>query len=337
MPVKEKKMFKEISSKAWEHPADLAALATLRQIPMLNDVLQKLLGFLNDKALRLMALSSSVRVTGTQYAEVYKLHKEACMILDAPYIPELFIAQNPVLNAGAIGVDKPFIMLNSALIENMTSKEVQLIIGHELGHCLSGHALYKTILAILLQISLSFFNIPVAEIALYAIIAALSEWDRKSELSADRAGLIVVQEPEVAYNVQMKLAGGTNVEKMDINEFFRQAADYEKGGDVMDSVYKIFNTLWQRHPFPVIRLIEVKTWVDSGAYHKILEGDYPRRGNGQEDFFKRIKDAAGQYKDDLNKSEDPLNNIVNNFIDNINDSAQKVSRFFDNFFNNKGQ
>jgi len=335
MPIKEKKIFKNISSKTWEHPADLAALTALRQIPMLNEVLQKLLGFLNDKNFRLMALSSSVRVSSTQFADIYKLHKEACMILDAPYIPELFISQNPVLNAGAIGVDKPFIMLNSALIERMTPEEIQLVIGHELGHCLSGHALYKTVLAILLQISLSIFNIPIAEIALYALIAALSEWDRKSELSADRAGLLVAQQPEVAYNVQMKLAGGTDIAKMDINEFFRQAADYEKGGDVIDSVYKLFNTIWQKHPFPVIRLTEIKTWVDNGAYQKILEGNFAQRANGQEDFFKHIKDAADQYKEDLNKSDDPLNHMVNNFIDNINDSTKKVSQFFDNFFNKK--
>jgi Zn-dependent protease with chaperone function len=335
MAVKDKYIFKDISSTAWEHPADRAALSALRKIPVLNEVLKNVLGFLNDKSLRLMALASSVRVTTTQYGELYRLHKEACMVLDTPYVPELYVSQNPFLNAGALGVNRPFVMLNTAVVEKFNTEEIQFIIGHEIGHCMSGHALYKTMLAILLRISLSLIGVPIGQVAIYALMAALREWDRKSELSSDRAGLLVIQEPEVAYSIQMKMAGGADLSKMDINEFFRQAAEYDKSDDIAESVQKLFNIIWQTHPFPVLRLTELKTWVDSGKYQNFLGGDYCKRTDDNEDIGENYKEAAKQFKEDLNRSEDPLNTAVNDFLDNINDSAEKVTQFFENFFKKK--
>jgi hypothetical protein len=179
------------------------------------------------------------------------------------------------------------------------------------------------------------FSVPLGGASLLAVIIALKEWDRKSELSADRAGLLVVQDPTICHNLLMKLAGGSNLAQMDINEFFVQAAEYEKGGSVVDSVHKILNLMGQSHPFPVLRLTELKTWVDSGSYNRILAGDYLRRDvDGQESVVNNFREAASRYKEDFNNSQDPLAETLRNAMETADTIRNKTKEAFSAFFNN---
>ncbi len=299
--------FPEISSKSWEHPADRAALTALNKVPGLDTLLRKLVGATTERSLRLITLASAVRVGTNQFPRVHRLHLEACNILDVQTPPELYVTQTPFLNARAVGVDHPFIVLNSSMVESFSEEELLTVIGHELGHCLSGHVLYKTLLAMLIKFMSLAMSVPLGGASILAIIIALREWDRKSELSADRAGLLVSQDPNTCYQMEMKLAGGSRIGEMDINEFFIQAAEYEGSGNILDSVYKLLNLMGQTHPFPVLRLAELKNWVDSGMYQRILDGDYIRRSQeDDDDVLKNFRDAANKYREDFNTSRDPL-------------------------------
>ncbi len=72
------------------------------------------------------------------------------------------------------------------------------------------------------------------------IVAALFEWQRKSELSADRAGLLATQDPAVAFRVHMKLASGSgDLSELDQTSFFAQGQEYLDAGDLRDSVLKL--------------------------------------------------------------------------------------------------
>lgn len=314
-----------ISPAAWEHPADRAALSALQQVPMLDAVIRFFMGGTVEQSLRLATLASAVRVTERQFSRVHVLLREACDVLDVEHAPELYVAQSPFLNAGAIGVKEPFIVLNSSLIPSLTDEEVQAIIAHELGHCLSGHVLYKTLLNILLRVSLPLLGtMPFSGAALMAVIAALREWDRKSELSADRAGLLVTQDPNVAYTLLMKMSGGSDVSQIEVNEFFRQAAEYDAAGSLSNSLHKFLNTLVLTHPFPVLRLTAIKSWVDAGAYFDILNGSYTRRGEESHDLGENFRQAAQSYKEDFSNSNDPLAGIMNNAIETAEELGNKA-------------
>ncbi len=106
----------DIAPRAWEHPADRAALAALRKIPVFDDVLRKLFGFFGEKPIRLAFLASSVRVSEKQFPRVSGLYKEVLKTLDAPEDYPLFVSQTPIVNAGAYGMDEPFIILNSGTV-----------------------------------------------------------------------------------------------------------------------------------------------------------------------------------------------------------------------------
>ncbi len=331
--MKVKRYLRDISSKSWEHPADRAALAALRSVPGFGELLQKLMGMTTEKSFRLIFLASAIRVSERQFPKIHNLVREACDVLDVQKVPEVYISQDPFMNAETVGVKNPFIIVNSSLIERLSDDELLAVIGHEVSHCLSGHALYKTLLLLILNISALAIPIPGAALALQAIVAALKEWDRKSEMSADRAGLLVGQDPNSSYTVLMKLAGGARLSEMSLDEFFSQASEYESGGDILDSVYKLLNLLGKSHPFPVLRLAELKSWLDSGSYEDILSGKYKRRQEDEaDDVMKEFADAAQRYKEDIEASKDPLTETITKIGKDLEVFEKQAEDFFKSIF-----
>ncbi|MFW5738095.1 MAG: M48 family metallopeptidase [Spirochaetota bacterium] len=328
----ERKQFEKISPRAWEHPADRAALAALKQVPGLNEVVKFFLGMTGEKQIRLLFLSSAVRVSPRQFPRLDELVDEACRVLDVADKPELYVTQNPALNAGAIGVQRPFMTLNSSMLETLDDEETLAVIAHELGHIMSGHVLYKTLLWFLLNMASVVVRIPVAQLVLLGVVAALKEWDRKSELSADRAGLIVVQDPAISKTVLMKLAGGKHIDDMDLDEFYRQAEDYDAGGDILDGVYKVLNIMGQSHPFPVLRVKAIQTWATDGSYERVLAGDYPRRDAEEEDIAQDLSEATKAYQDELKGSNDPLAKAVSDLGEGLENVRQEAEKFFNSVF-----
>jgi Zn-dependent protease with chaperone function len=334
--IRQKHQFPNISPHAWEHPADKAALAALQAVPGVGILLQKCIGATSETAFRLIYLASAVRASERQFPHVYTLLHAACQILDAPYVPEIYIAHNPFFNAGAIGVDRPFIALHSSVLETLTEEELLCVIGHELGHCLSGHALYKTLLQMLINLSIAALQIPLGGAALVAIMIALMEWNRKSELSADRAGLLVVQDPTVSYSLLMKMAGGPQAAQMDVNAFFAQAAEYEGCDKLLTSIHKLLNLVFVSHPFPVIRLTELQSWVNSGQYTRILSQNYAQReaggSAGTEPIFAHFKEASQSYKAQLDTSTDALAGLMSEVLDTADAWTQQAIQGIESMF-----
>ncbi len=152
-----------------------------------------------------------------------------------------------------------------------------------------------------------FIGVPGGIYAVIAINLALLEWSRKAELTADRAGALVVQDPETSYRVNMKLAGGRRVDEMSRDAMFAQADEYEEHGDVLDGALKLALTASQTHPFPVPRIGELRRWVESGEYAAILSGDYPVRGSREEDaWLDSVRSASGEYRESVERSGDPF-------------------------------
>jgi Zn-dependent protease with chaperone function len=196
-------------------------------------------------------------------------------------VPELYVTQTPVFNAGAYGVDDPFIVLHSAALELLDEEELRVLIAHEFGHVVSGHSLYRTIAEIFLNVSLGALPF-LAGIALLPVRLAVLEWSRKSELSSDRAGLLGSQNVIASQQLFMKMAGAyrgaLESGQMALDPFVTQASEYIASNDGLDIVYKILNTLALTHPMHTVRAAELQRWIQGGDYERILRGEYTRRG-----------------------------------------------------------
>ena len=316
-----------ISSRAWEHPADRGALTALRELRGFDDVVKAFFGMWNERGFRLSYLAGSIRVDHRQYPRVYQRFAEAAATLDVAELPELYVSQSPIINGQAIGMDKPFIVITTAAVEKLDDEELRTLLGHEIGHVRSGHAVYKTIMTILTRWAASLSWLPVGAIALRGIIAAMYEWWRKAELSADRAGLLAGQDPAASLRLLMKLAGGGDLSQIDTAAFLEQAAEYEGGGDLRDSIHKLGMTAWSTHPVPVARASELRRWVDSGDYGRILAGEYPRRdSDGDASITEDVKAAADSYRQTFNNSPDPLVGLLRKLGDGAADLAGSAAR-----------
>ncbi|MFC4127570.1 M48 family metallopeptidase [Nocardia rhizosphaerae] len=299
--------FPEISTRAWEHPADRTALVALRALTGFDTVLKALSSLLRERQHRLLYLATAVRVDERQFRTLHQLRADCVGVLDAESTPEMYVLQDPHVNAFTIGMDKPFIVLTTGLLDLMDTEELRFVIGHELGHALSGHAVYRTMLMHLLRLSASIGWMPGGGWALRAIVAALMEWSRKSELSGDRAGLLCCQDVEASVRVHMKTAGGTWLREMNHGAFLDQADDYLRSGDLRDGVLKLLNLELQSHPFSVLRAAELRRWIQSGDYDRVLGGTYPRRDQDRNArISEEVKHAARSYRESFDQSDDLL-------------------------------
>ncbi|MGW3206733.1 M48 family metallopeptidase [Streptomyces sp. NPDC001135] len=272
-----RKSFPGISSFAYEHPSAKTALLAMQKIKGFDLLLRKIHGAIGEPRIRMEHLSSAVRVTPRQFTRLHRIRTEVVEILDLQDEPELYVRAMGVPNAMTIGMDRPFVVMSSEIIDIMNDAELQFVIGHELGHAFSGHALYQTMARILA--TAGFAGFPVAGLAVEAVEQALLDWCRKSELSCDRAGLLAVQDLDVALRALMKLAAGAHVDEMDTAEFLRQSAEYELEGGIKNKLIKLLMPSGS-HPILVKRAAELDRWVRrEGSYADILRGVYPLRAD----------------------------------------------------------
>ncbi|HEX8085688.1 MAG TPA: M48 family metallopeptidase [Solirubrobacteraceae bacterium] len=285
----------DISPKAYEHPADRAATAALASVPMLDQVVRKLIEFGYERALRQAYLGSSVRLGPDQLPDTWNVYQQVLATLDMPETYDLYVTQFPIVNALTIGSEKPIIVMNSALVNLLDEEGQRAVLAHEVAHILSDHVLYRTGLQILL--SLTFGRLPLlAGLPLLAVRAALLEWSRAAELSCDRAAALVTRDPLAVCRTLMSITAGMKPDKLNLDAYLVQAGEYREGGKGFDKLQRLWMELGVTHALPVKRVHEVMEWVRSGDFDRIVNGDYPRRGDPV-DVRKEADEAVNFYRD----------------------------------------
>ncbi|RAJ34440.1 Zn-dependent protease with chaperone function [Kitasatospora sp. SolWspMP-SS2h] len=328
-PSRRRQRFPDISTRAWEHPADRSGLVALRKLSGFDDILKKLAGLVSERSVRLLFLATAVKTSERQFPELYDMVRDAAYVLDLEKVPELYVSQDPKVNAYCIGMETPVIVVTTGLVELMDEEELRVVIGHEVGHAMSGHAVYQTMLMILTNLAARIGWIPLGNLAITALITALKEWFRKAELSSDRAGLLAGQDLQASMRSLMKLAGGAHLSEMNVDAFLEQAAEYDKAGDLRDSVLKLLQVLPQSHPFAVTRVAQLKKWAESEEYRSILAGAYPRRGDDPETTVgAQWKAAAESYSQSVKESKDPLMGLLRDLGNGVGTVGGKLRDTF---------
>ncbi len=296
MAVELTRQFKEISPKAYEHPADRAATSALHAVPLLDTVVKRLTDLGHERRTRQIVIGNAVRLGKQQVPDVWAQYVECVSILDLDRIPDLYVINDPEVNAMAIGAKTPIVVVNSSLIGSYTAAETQAVLGHEVGHVLSEHTYYTTALVLLHQFMKGalpkslLLGLPVR-----GMYYALLEWARAAEMSSDRAAALVMGDPLVPCHVLMRLAGGA-LPGMNFDAFLQQADAYEDEDDLFSRQARFWSELSLTHPIAVRRVKELIAWVRSGEYDRIIGGDYARRGHEPAPSAE-FDAAVGHYKE----------------------------------------
>lgn len=255
------------------HPEDASALKALQSIPLLPTIMQKVMKVGAEQLQTGLNMASKIRLSPTQLPKFYYILPPICERLEIKE-PEFYLEMNPVPNAYAFGDTTTAITITSALVEMMSEEELVGVVAHECGHIACRHMLYHTLAQILANTSGVFEAM--AKLAA-PIHYALMYWQRKSELSCDRAAAYIVG-PKATASMLARLAGGPRsiTSELNLEELAEQADLYDalcKDG-VWNKTLQTYAVMDQSHPFTSVRVREMLKWTESEEY-KLMTKNNP--------------------------------------------------------------
>ena len=270
--VRNKKILTGLDHTQYEHPFDQKALEALRNTPGVDLVGKYITKHLVERMYTVQYTGSHLKVTPDNYPNIYEYLQYAAQILDVKKVPELYIQWGYDINAMTVGAENPIIVLNSGLIDLCDDDEIMFIIGHELGHVKSNHMLYHMMAQV---INFIIDQIPFGSIAAAPLQYALYYWDRMSEFTADRAGLMACQSKEAAIRAFMKMSGMPikQYNNMNYQTFLQQAADFKQlDYEGLNKVIKLISIADATHPWTVMRAAELLNWINAGGFNSFAPG-----------------------------------------------------------------
>lgn len=247
------------------HPEDAAALEQLENIPGFPTLVKKVLSLGLEKLQYGINMASAIRLSSTQLPELYNRLPPICKKLGIEE-PEFYLQMDPQPNAWTFGDTKVFITVTSGLVDMMDGDELDAVIAHECGHILCRHVLYHTIARYVLSGAdalgvLGALTIPIQYAILY--------WQRKSELSCDRAAGIVTS-PEIVASTMARLSGGpvSITQKINLEEWAKQADQYDdiRNDGLWNKTLQVYAIAAQNHPFAAVRVREILAWEKTEQY-----------------------------------------------------------------------
>ena len=180
-----------------------------------------------------------------------------------------------------MGIEEPVVIIHDLLVGLLPRRELEFVIGHELGHIKFDHVLNLTIAQLLKVPGMVLDRVPIlGPVLKTGLDLALFEWQRKAELSCDRAGLLCAQDPEAGFRVMMRMAGAPALyaAEFNIDAFIRQYEELQgHQKDLLTRGFYMFSTATRSHPWAAVRAHELKQWIDSGEYQAILD-ESPEEG-----------------------------------------------------------
>lgn len=274
--------FPGLSPNAFIADTDRIALDTLKRVPLLPKILQKFYEVGLDRWMYSYNMAVSVRCGPQQFKTLYDILRESCEVLDMPE-PELYVTSHPFPNAYTGGVERPYITIRSSAIDTLNDEQLYHLMGHELGHIKANHVLYRSVASVLMPLleMIGRRTFGLGDVASIGLMLAFYEWVRQSELTADRAGLLVTQSLDISLDADLALTAGPSrlAHEMNREAFMDQARAYQEAG-TMETIGKILIFILMSstytHPMPVHRAQELERWVLTGAFDRILSGDYER-------------------------------------------------------------
>lgn len=249
------------------HPEDAKAIKLLRRLKGFDELIRISMEYGYEQIFRGENLGMLLKVNNQNYPILYAAFKDVVKTVGIQE-PELYIYNDPHMNAYTYGETNTFIALSSSIVERMNLDELSCILAHECGHILCQHTLYSTLLRTIHE--LGYFLGLLSYATLGPVLMAMQYWSRKSELSADRCAAAVVGE-RTFQRAMLKLACGMPEIKGSPYQLVEQAREYHqmKRKSLWDIIQQNCRIAFYSHPQWCERAYEIDRWKNSWQYRSL--------------------------------------------------------------------
>ena len=263
-----------LDSKSYEHELDRKFLNILKGKTGFEAATNAFLNWTFIKWNVIALKGGCFQITKDSCPGLYTTLLDVSRTLDVHPMPSLYTEWQYGINGYTTGFgDDTLIVLKSGAVDLLTEKELRFVAGHEFGHIKSGHVIYHQMA--------NMFNEAMSLLPLVGNLAEpikylLLYWDRMSEFTADRAGLLACQDIDVAIQAIVKMAGlpmkfyNDNVR----DSFIKQAESFQLDlNSLSEKAIKTITIATSTHPWTVLRAAELLKWYNSGEYDRIINGN----------------------------------------------------------------
>ncbi|MEN6304671.1 MAG: M48 family metallopeptidase, partial [Armatimonadia bacterium] len=166
-------------------------------------------------------------VTPANYPQVHAAIQQAAALLGMKPLPVHIATDRPDVNAFVLGtgglIDNPIVFIHQGLLATMSDpRQLCFVVGHEFGHVKASHLILK-----------SYLENPLLESAMWGLLCrpaiwlikvSMRQWDRLSEHTADRAGLIACGDLQTAVTaLALTEFGPAETARLNLPELFAAA------------------------------------------------------------------------------------------------------------------
>ena len=259
----------------YRHPLETRSLENLKRTKGLQLVINKFHDIGIEDNLRMQYQANSIRANSKNFSHLIYLMERAAEVLPSEVLPELYINRSDRLEGISLGIEKPMIIISSFAVDKLSNQELLFIIGRELAHISHQHTLYKEIDLIFPDLieAFSVVTLGLSSIVSAGLRFALYQWNRMSEYTADRGGLLAYQDRTAALSVLAKLAGWPerNWNSINFPEFEAQAKSLEIGAE--KAFDKIIGYMLGNNSWALARAQELIEWTDRGkeGYRQLMD------------------------------------------------------------------
>ena len=268
----EPKILNSLEPELYTHPLEIGAREKLLNTKGLKTVVNKFkeLGF--EERMLLQYKANSIKVTSHTLSHLHYLKEKVAATLNISQPIDLYIQRSDQLEGLSVGVDNPIIILPSDAIDTLSYQELLFLMGREMTHIDHQHTLYKEIGFIFPELmdAFSVVTLGISSLVGSGLKYALFNWDRMTEFTADRGGLLACQEPNIVLRLFAKLAGWPRSEwgNITIEEFKHQVNSFESGKQ--KTYDKVIHYMLGNNNWAIARAQELVAWIDKGSYQKLI-------------------------------------------------------------------
>jgi len=263
------------------HPIDSTIIRALAN-PAVNTVFRKVLSIAADSSFGQM-IATAIPVNEHSFPYLHKMVKHCADTLRIP-MPYVVVSNALDFNAFTTGSDKePYIVLGSMLVKALNEEQLHFVIGHECGHIAMGHVIYQSVVNVLAMLAKT---VPIlGEIVNSTAGIALNAWSRRSEITADRAGLLCCGDLEVAQRALLQLEMGLiNTEDANIADYLQSSKQYRNG-----SIIRRLGEYSEAHPILSKRMEALELFMGSSLLHRIAGQKPPQNATNDRELERRIE------------------------------------------------